>query len=1063
MTKMNNINLTFLNNFLNSLYNINVNILRNYFKVVLFIFLILFSQCLFPLIYSRTKTELVSGQKVVPNPNKFKTSVSRENPKLGDIIYTLKMDSQINSFAFSPDGRLFASGDSLGNVFIWDITNGNFLTSLTLDSSIEKIIFSSNMKYLVISSSSSLNVFFIENWTLITNIKILNLNLNIIFTLSSNSSGFFFLYPNIKSCGGNCQVIDKFQVMFYNFSSKLTSKLFNIDSSAIDIDYNNLNDEFIFLLSSSTIDYYNSDFNSLSYSKSFSSFMIGPTTRFINHFLIIKNSNELKIYDVYNKKDIANISDYDYKILTVSSDAKKIISWNDVGKQYSILNLQDKIQQILNLTLQNFNDPQIILFSPDNSLLVLGDLDGSIKILNMIGSPSLEPITQQSKVNPDLMQIKYPNNELVYYDINNYSIIVKDFHSNNTIKSFTNPCDPSKVTNTWCEFVLSPDLQKVLIKYENRSFDDKLWIYKRNITYYLMDIQTSSMIKLESFTTDEFPQLDQYMSFPMKFSYEGTYFAIIIPDNFVKIYSSYSGKKVDDFPVNCQTWSYDREKSLTITNVAFTFSKENNFAISCENKLEIWNIDTGSLLNLTNNLNLNKNPILSILHDKISFENILEFSPDGESLVLFENIEIVQEFNGAIVQDQSISAFIWNLSEGSLKSISFGNTGQNNIDFITFIPNSDYFIATYQSRKSSTIEFWSLTYGSLLSEKNLGGYLISQIYVNGKELIAVLQYDVGFFNPDLIFQIYQFDLFRDNQLTFLDFDNDGMFDVWEQHYSLDFNNYWDRFEDPDQDGLMNIIEFYYQSNPLNNDTNGNGKSDYEEIFGNNYSLVTPSLNKVLSNIAPTVVNTNFNYNSDYQLSLLLIILLFINFLTVLVISSVIYTRNKNKKKYKTETLFLSDKLVTFEKIRLLRALYHKTLIGIEQVQKILYQNNSKQEIENKIALEMAKNTIITNLYPEDIQIEMKSQLKGRTILILVELAFQGPMKSNTKLISNTLQIPQPTVTKELKRLLELKYIKSFVNTNVLEDNRFKYFTVTEKGLIFLHLLKETLSLTLLQL
>ena len=49
----------------------------------------------------------------------------------------------------------------------------------------------------------------------------------------------------------------------------------------------------------------------------------------------------------------------------------------------------------------------------------------------------------------------------------------------------------------------------------------------------------------------------------------------------------------------------------------------------------------------------------------------------------------------------------------------------------------------------------------------------------------------------------------------------------------------------------------------------------------------------------------------------------------------------------------------------------------------------------------------------------------------------------------------------MKKLLEMKYIKQFMSSEILVDTRYKFYTLTEKGLIFLHLLKESLSISIL--
>ena len=62
----------------------------------------------------------------------------------------------------------------------------------------------------------------------------------------------------------------------------------------------------------------------------------------------------------------------------------------------------------------------------------------------------------------------------------------------------------------------------------------------------------------------------------------------------------------------------------------------------------------------------------------------------------------------------------------------------------------------------------------------------------------------------------------------LDYDNDGMPTYWEQSNGLrvDVN---DAQNDPDNDGLVNIDEFLYGTDPKSSDTDGDGITDGEEL------------------------------------------------------------------------------------------------------------------------------------------------------------------------------------------------------------------------------------------
>jgi len=150
-------------------------------------------------------------------------------------------------------------------------------------------------------------------------------------------------------------------------------------------------------------------------------------------------------------------------------------------------------------------------------------------------------------------------------------------------------------------------------------------------------------------------------------------------------------------------------------------------------------------------------------------------------------------------------------------------------------------------------------------------------------------------------------------------------------------------------------------------------------------------------------------------------------------------------------------IVETSQVSYLRTIYHKIIIGIE--------NQKTSLISESLSLpnvSITSHAVVGNIFPPDIHHELKTEIKGRSVLILIELAFQSSSNSYSGFIAKELQIPQQTVSDEIKKLIKLDYIQNFISKDTLLDTRFKYFTLTSKGIIFLHLLKETLSIAIMK-
>jgi DNA-binding MarR family transcriptional regulator len=191
-----------------------------------------------------------------------------------------------------------------------------------------------------------------------------------------------------------------------------------------------------------------------------------------------------------------------------------------------------------------------------------------------------------------------------------------------------------------------------------------------------------------------------------------------------------------------------------------------------------------------------------------------------------------------------------------------------------------------------------------------------------------------------------------------------------------------------------------------------------------------------------------------QILVIGILIFFLFFLGLLLYRSKYTQTNPRNQPFKT--------LLEPEHFQFLRQLYHKLVMGLANPKTPLLSNENLS-FTNDIKTSLSTSpTIIANLFPPQIRKDITSEIRGRSVLILVELAYQPLENAFSNYFSKALNIPHQTVSFELKKLVELDYIQTLQTPTTLQDTRFKYYKLTHKGTLFLYLLKETIAYTLIQ-
>jgi parallel beta-helix repeat protein len=159
------------------------------------------------------------------------------------------------------------------------------------------------------------------------------------------------------------------------------------------------------------------------------------------------------------------------------------------------------------------------------------------------------------------------------------------------------------------------------------------------------------------------------------------------------------------------------------------------------------------------------------------------------------------------------------------------------------------------------------------------------------------------------------------------------------------------------------------------------------------------------------------------------------------------------KKYGTPSFteyFQSDK------IEFLRPIYHKVIIGLENITTAIMSDT----VVTPLLEEPITPTSLAKWFPTDYRSELKSELKGRTVLTLIEVAFLYAEDVNMTLLAQNLDIPPSTLSGELRKLVSLNYLDFHVSPQVLHDGRFRHYIITPKGISFLKILKSALELSI---
>ncbi len=175
-----------------------------------------------------------------------------------------------------------------------------------------------------------------------------------------------------------------------------------------------------------------------------------------------------------------------------------------------------------------------------------------------------------------------------------------------------------------------------------------------------------------------------------------------------------------------------------------------------------------------------------------------------------------------------------------------------------------------------------------------------------------------------------------------------------------------------------------------------------------------------------------------------------------------YNSRVQKKNQRKETSDEREEPITedltSDLLNRLKPIYHKLIVGLEYIQAYFFPQPVTVPL-----LTVAKPTTLLEYFPMDFKEDLQGGMKWRTILTLIEIAYQDPSDTNPKKLATSLGLPLSTVSGEIKKLKMLNYIEAFVSAQVMRDGRYRNYTITQKGYELLYTLKETLGMAITRL
>ncbi len=166
-------------------------------------------------------------------------------------------------------------------------------------------------------------------------------------------------------------------------------------------------------------------------------------------------------------------------------------------------------------------------------------------------------------------------------------------------------------------------------------------------------------------------------------------------------------------------------------------------------------------------------------------------------------------------------------------------------------------------------------------------------------------------------------------------------------------------------------------------------------------------------------------------------------------------------KFRSEKPKSFYEIIQAAQLDFLQTIHQKVVIALDNISLASIKAGVIPEAVDMPSMETPEELNLVEYFPSDFRDDLVYEMKGRTVLTLIEIACQYPHETNPTRLSRILKIPPSTLSADIKRLIKLQYIEHHVE--ISRDARYRVYSVTIKGYRFLYTMKSALEISIIRL